>query len=235
MGLFSDYRDGFDASDPTGEEGGGSAGTPPPPGAPIPPGGGVTGGPAQGGPVPAQGFPGSGPSGPAGGPPEFNWSPPPYMGPSSPQFNFAPVPEFKPLAFNAPDFKNLANDPSYQFRLHQGLEALASSNAAKGMSRTGGSYKGLIDYAGSAASQEENNIFQRAVDTYNLQEGAQRDQYAPQLAAWQAKTAAATQGGLSAFNQAYNMYTFPITEERLREQMILDAWARAAAGTQQGA
>lgn len=176
-----------------------------------------------------QGNAGAGP----GGVPQFNWNPPPFGGSATPNFKFDPVPQFTPLQFNAPDWKNLANDPSYQFRLHQGLEALNASAAAKGASRTGGTLKDFINYGENAASQEEDNIFRRAVDTYNLQEGAQRDQYAPQLAAWQAKAGAATQGGLAAFNQAYNLYTFPITEERLREQMIMDAWARAASGLNQ--
>lgn len=45
-------------------------------------------------------------------------------------------------------------DPSFQFRQNQGIEALQNQNAAKGLARSGGAFKGLIDYAGQSASQE---------------------------------------------------------------------------------
>lgn len=53
---------------------------------------------------------------------------------------------------------DLYADPSYQFRLSQGQGALENNNAAKGLSRTGGAYKGLIDYGQNAASQEFGNV-----------------------------------------------------------------------------
>lgn len=61
----------------------------------------------------------------------------------------------------------LAADPSYQFRLSQGLGALQNSAAAKGTLLTGGFAKGLNDYAAQSASQEYGAADARARQTYN--------------------------------------------------------------------
>lgn len=62
---------------------------------------------------------------------------------------------------------DLKADPSYQFRLNQGLGALEAANSAKGLSRTGGAYKGLIDYGQQAASQEYANVYGRKLGEFN--------------------------------------------------------------------
>lgn len=59
-----------------------------------------------------------------------------------------------PDAFQNMTADELQQDPSYQFRLQQGQQALEQSAAAKGLLRTGGTYKGLLDYGQNAASQE---------------------------------------------------------------------------------
>jgi hypothetical protein len=68
-------------------------------------------------------------------------------------------------------FKNLTadelqSDPSYQFRLQQGLGALKNQAAAKGLLQSGGFAKGLSDYAGQSASQEYQAANERARNTY---------------------------------------------------------------------
>lgn len=63
-----------------------------------------------------------------------------------------------PDKFAATTAADLYADPSYKFRLEQGQGALEANNAAKGLSRTGGAYKGLIDYGQNAASQEFGNV-----------------------------------------------------------------------------
>lgn len=221
MGLFDVQANVDDQFDPNGTYGGG--GTPAPPPTPVPSGPGGTGivpnptGPYGSGTV---GHPGGIPtpvpaaSGP-GGVPTFNYNAPQFPG-------LPPVPQFTPLPFNAPDPKAIANDPGYQFRLSQGLASLQASQAAKGIARTGGSLEDFINYGQSSASQEYQNMYQRAIDTYNVQEGAQKDKFAPQLAGWQANA-----------NIALPAWEFPITDERTREQMILDAWSRAVSGLQQ--
>lgn len=69
--------------------------------------------------------------------------------------------------FTAPDPNQLANDPSYQFRLKEGQRALQNSAGARGTLRTGGTLKDLLGYGQSFASQEYNNIYNRAADAYD--------------------------------------------------------------------
>jgi hypothetical protein len=55
----------------------------------------------------------------------------------------------------------IANDPSYQWRLDQGMKATQRSNAAKGYLGSGNILTALTDYAQGAASQEYGNQFNR--------------------------------------------------------------------------
>jgi hypothetical protein len=56
---------------------------------------------------------------------------------------------------------DLTTDPSYQWRLQQGQQALERSAAAKGGLSSGGFMKDLTNYAQGAASQEYGNAFNR--------------------------------------------------------------------------
>jgi hypothetical protein len=56
---------------------------------------------------------------------------------------------------------DLTTDPSYQWRLDQGQQALERSAAAKGGLQSGGFMKDLTNYAQGAASQEYGNEYQR--------------------------------------------------------------------------
>jgi hypothetical protein len=58
-------------------------------------------------------------------------------------------------------YNDLYADPSYGFRLNQGMLALQRSAAAKGGLLSGGTLKGLTDYAQNAASQEYSNAYGR--------------------------------------------------------------------------
>ena len=69
-------------------------------------------------------------------------------------------------------------DPSYQFRLQQGLDALERSGAARGISRTGGTMKGLFDYGANSASQEYASVDARKRDTYDTHERNRFNAYA---------------------------------------------------------
>lgn len=59
------------------------------------------------------------------------------------------------------DGTNFQTDPSYQWRLQQGEQALQRSAAARGSVLGGGTLKDLTDYAQGAASQEYQNAFNR--------------------------------------------------------------------------
>ncbi|MBY8907910.1 DNA transfer protein p32, partial [Acinetobacter baumannii] len=61
-------------------------------------------------------------------------------------------------AYNGQD---IYNDPSYKFRLNQGLDAVQSGAAAQGGLLSGATQKALNDYAQNFASQEYQNAYNR--------------------------------------------------------------------------
>jgi len=72
--------------------------------------------------------------------------------------------------FNAPNTQtaqfnpnvNMQQDPGYNFRMNQGLEALQRSHAASGVSG-GAAAKAILDYSQGLASQEYGNTYSRAL------------------------------------------------------------------------
>ena len=72
--------------------------------------------------------------------------------------------------FEAPTAADMAADPSYQFRLQQGQDALERSGAARGVTNTGGTLKDILDYGQNAASQEYGNVYGRMRDTHDMNE-----------------------------------------------------------------
>lgn len=85
---------------------------------------------------------------------------------------YQPAGKFEYAAYQAPDaFKGLTKeqleaDPSYQWRLAQGMDAIQNSAAASGLLRSTGTVKALNDYAQGAASQEYGNAYGRAFGEY---------------------------------------------------------------------
>jgi hypothetical protein len=68
--------------------------------------------------------------------------------------------------FTAPTGVTEQNDPGYQFRLSQGLNALQNSAAARGGLLSSGTAKNINDYAQNSASNEYGNVYNRALGTY---------------------------------------------------------------------
>jgi hypothetical protein len=62
---------------------------------------------------------------------------------------------------------DLTLDPSYQFRLDQGLQALKASKAATGTLQTGQGLKDITNYAQGAASQEYQSAYDRFMNNQN--------------------------------------------------------------------
>lgn len=94
----------------------------------------------------------------------------PTVSPYQPS-KFTPKPyEYTP--FNAPSKEDALNDPGYQFRTQQGEQALQQSAAGKGVLRTGGTLKDLINYGQNAASAEYQNVYNRSLGTWQQNEGA---------------------------------------------------------------
>lgn len=101
-----------------------------------------------------------------------SFSAPQFSGqaPSQPNLNDFKSPD--PLApwteqFNAPTAADATNSPGFKFRLDEGLKGLQRSAAAKGTLLTGGTLKNLNDYAQNSASQEYENVYNRAFNEYD--------------------------------------------------------------------
>lgn len=69
------------------------------------------------------------------------------------------------------------DDPSYQWRLNQGLDALNASAAAKGGYFSGATGRALMDYGQGAASQEYQNAFARDLSSKQFGLGAYNTAY----------------------------------------------------------
>lgn len=67
---------------------------------------------------------------------------------------------------------NVMADPSYRFRLDQGLGAVNRSAAARGKSLSGQTLKALNDYAQNFASQEYNSAYDRQANLARMGLGA---------------------------------------------------------------
>ncbi len=97
----------------------------------------------------------------------------------------------------------LDQDPGYQFRLQQGMDALQNSAASRGALRDPNTDRAIVDYGQGAASQEYQNAYNRALQTYQTNTGtnlqAQNQQYQQGLGAYQANA----QTGLAANNQNF--------------------------------
>lgn len=68
--------------------------------------------------------------------------------------------------FTASDFENY-KDPSYDWRVEQGQNALASQAAAAGNYGSGNMGTALVDYGQNAASQEYQNAYNRYMNSQN--------------------------------------------------------------------
>lgn len=109
---------------------------------------------------------------------------------------------YSPTAFS---FNFSPNDPSYQWRLQQGMDAAKADAAASGMFGSGNMYSGLMDLGQNMASQEYGNEYNR------------------QLNAWQALEALKAAAG----GQAYDQWA---TTEQLgmtNQKALFDEWAVA--------
>ena len=73
----------------------------------------------------------------------------------------APVEAVDFREFQAPTTEEAAADPGYQFRLEEGRRALENAAAAKGMLRTGNTWKDLLRYGQGAASSEYDKVYGR--------------------------------------------------------------------------
>jgi hypothetical protein len=90
------------------------------------------------------------------------------------------VDPFAAQGFVAPTSAEAMQDPGYQFRLEEGQRALEQSAAAKGMLRTGNTWKDLQRYGQGMATSEYDKVYGRRMGEY--QQDYQRQLQENQLA-----------------------------------------------------
>lgn len=100
---------------------------------------------------------------------------------------------------------NIQQDPSYQFRLNQGLQALQRSQAATGISG-GAAAKAINDYAQNTASTEYGNAYNRALSSYGANMTNSQNQFSSKLGAYQAQVGNNLNQANSALQNQSNAY-----------------------------
>ncbi len=96
-----------------------------------------------------------------------------------------PPPSLTVDPFKPPDAETVLQDPGYQFRLNQGMNALQSTAAGKGTVFTGGNVKDITDYSQGVAAQEYQGAFDRAAQAWQANLGGKQAQWQSQYAPWQ--------------------------------------------------
>lgn len=74
--------------------------------------------------------------------------------------------------FKAPTLEEAQQTPGYQFALQQGLKAVQNSASARGLGASGAAMRGAADYSTGLADSTYNNVFSRALSTFNTNYGS---------------------------------------------------------------
>lgn len=90
---------------------------------------------------------------------------------TSPGGQFSSVPIFNPNSVN------LTQDPGYQFRMQQGVNALTAAGSAAGNLGSGNLGVALTNYGQQFGSQEYGAAYSRAMDQFNSQLNAQNTMF----------------------------------------------------------
>lgn len=108
-----------------------------------------------------------------------------------------------PPAFVAPTMDQALSDPGYQFGVQQGQRMLEGSAAARGLARTGGTMKSLIDYGQQAAQQQYGQVYDRAAGEWARNYQVGRDAWNANEQQRQQQNAWNYQGAQDAFNSRF--------------------------------
>ena len=129
--------------------------------------------------------------------------PPPFFSEfQAPKYEAGPAYQ-APAAFQAPSMEQALADPGYQFSVQQGQKRLEGSAAARGLARTGGTLKNLMDYGQQAAGAQYDKVYGRAASEYaqNYQMG--RDTWGANQAQRDATFDRNYKGASDAFNSRF--------------------------------
>ena len=127
---------------------------------------------------------------------------------NGPVFNLPGAPVFRPPTFSRPSIEDAYNEPGYRFRSQAGSDALERSAAARGVLRTGGTLKDLVEYGQNFAAQEYGQVFNRALSAYDRQYQGARDAFAPTMARYNAQLSAEQQRAMALYQRQWEAYTF---------------------------
>jgi hypothetical protein len=130
------------------------------------------------------------------------------FGGDRPIFNIPNAPKFSYGNFVPPDPRDIANDPNFQFRRDQGVQAIERSNAAKGILRTGGNFKDLGTYVSNFSANEAQGAYDRALRSHMANLDIERARFAPSIEYWRALAAAETAGSLAQYGR-YTQWNAP--------------------------
>jgi hypothetical protein len=98
-----------------------------------------------------------------------------------PSFNaptFAAPAPFSYENFQIPTIEEAQSEPGFDYALKEGLKAFENSKAYLGTYRSGGTIKGLNDYARNMATQNYDKVFDRKAQTYDRNRANAADAYA---------------------------------------------------------
>lgn len=115
-------------------------------------------------------------------PTNFYEAPAPFDYPDfvAPEWNapeFQAPPPFAYEEFVGPTAETFQTDPGYEFRAKEGQRAIENAASARGLLRTPGTIKGLIDWSQGLASQEFGNVWNRAYTGWASNRGAAAEDY----------------------------------------------------------
>lgn len=127
---------------------------------------------------------------------------------SFPSYDFGVLPAFDAPEFVAPTAQSVLDSPDYQARLRSGTDALERSAAARGVLRTGGTLKDIIDYGKKFGQGEYDSSFNHALQGYQANYQRLHDIFAPKLAGWQANAQAALAKALAIYGR-YTQWNAP--------------------------
>ena len=136
--------------------------------------------------------------------------------------------------FTAPTELDEQNDPGYMARLKLGTDTLQHSAAARGSVLTGGTAKALDQYAQDYASNEYNNVYNRALQgfqtNYNVYNQNQANQYNKLAALSGLGQTTAGQLATSGQNAANGVTSNLLSSAQQQGQDIQNAGAATASG-----
>jgi hypothetical protein len=139
-----------------------------------------------------------------------------------------------PAPFTAPTGVDESNDPGYQFRLQQGQQALTRGQAAGGGAFSGGTLQALTRYGQDYASNEYQNVYNRALTGYNTNFADKLNSYSTNLAGALNTYNTNVNTGLEGYNTRANAYNTGQTNQ-FNRLALLAGMGQGATNTLAGA